>query len=345
MSTPTVAKSQGEWLATHIFYASNNLPLLVDCVLPLVRDLRTAGLVDGWFFIRYWMEGPHIRLRVRPSRPTDEAQVRRRIEASVEAFLDRRPALYQMDETVLAPLYKQMFLSEYTEQEWEEKYGDGGMPMRPNNSYAYLEYEPEYDRYGGETGIAISEWHFEKSSDMVMRLLDSTNVHMRTVMFGLATQLMTAMAVTLLRDRDGTAELLDHYRSFWETAFQEPNPERHPRFDLTYVEVADKLIRRVNEICDAVLFDGHDLTGFTAEWVAHCAELRDRIVAAAEAGELVFPARDGSGRLEVVADSGAALRVLLTSYLHMTNNRLGVSITDEVYLSYILHRALTEGER
>ncbi|GAA1403905.1 thiopeptide-type bacteriocin biosynthesis protein [Catellatospora coxensis] len=336
-----VAAERGDWLAVHVFYASNNLPLLVDCMLPLVRQLQQRGLISGWFFIRYWMEGPHIRLRLRPATAAHEAEVRRQVEQEVQTFLRHRPALYHMDEELLGPLYKQMFLSEYTEQEWEDKYGDGGMPLRDNNSYAYLPYEPEYDKYAGPVGIEISEWHFERSSDMVMSLLETTNVHMRTVMFGLATQLMTAMTMTMLRDRESAAGFLDSYRDFWETAFQTPDPDRHARFDITYDEMAPRMIRRVGEICAAI--DGQTpLTGFTGRWVAHCVELRERITAAAQAGELVFAARDGSGRVEVVTDPQAALRALLFSYVHMTNNRLGVSIVDEVYLSYLLHRVLAE---
>ncbi len=332
----------GQWLAVHVFYASNNLPLLVDCVGPLVRQLKADGLITQYFFIRYWMEGPHIRLRVKPTRSGDEPQVRQRIEAAVEEFLARRPALYQMDEEILGPLYKQMFLSEYTEQEWEEKYGESGMPLRANNSYAYIDYEPEYDRYGGPKGIEISEWHFEKSSDMVMRLLETTNTHVRTVLFGLASQLMTAMAVTMLRDRRAAAEFLDGYRDWWETAFQQPDPKRHERFDLTYTEMAPQLIARMRDICDAVLDGTGRLSGFTASWVAHCTELRERIVAAAQAGELVFMARDGSGERQVVTDPANAIPALLSSYLHMTNNRVGAAIVDEVYLAYLLNRTLKE---
>ena len=35
--------------------------------------------------------------------------------------------------------------------------------------------------------------------------------------------------------------------------------------------------------------------------------------------------------------------MLLFPYLHMTNNRLGVGLGDEVYLSYLLNRAIAEG--
>ena len=39
-----------------------------------------------------------------------------------------------------------------------------------------------------------------------------------------------------------------------------------------------------------------------------------------------------------------AARRLLSPYLHMTNNRLGATLSDEAYLAYALARALREGQ-
>ena len=42
------------------------------------------------------------------------------------------------------------------------------------------------------------------------------------------------------------------------------------------------------------------------------------------------------------SDPQDALAIVLSSYVHMTNNRLGVSILDEIYLSYVICRALSD---
>lgn len=47
--------------------------------------------------------------------------------------------------------------------------------------------------------------------------------------------------------------------------------------------------------------------------------------------------RDGAA-----PDPQAALAIVLSSYVHMTNNRLGVSILDEIYLSYVMDKALSD---
>lgn len=64
------------------------------------------------------------------------------------------------------------------------------------------------------------------------------------------------------------------------------------------------------------------------------------MAAAAEQGTLVFQRGDAEPR--VVSDLDAVVPILLSSYVHMTNNRLGVSILDEIYLSYLMRAALLD---
>ena len=62
----TTTEPAGDWLAFHIFYAANPRPMMVDCIRPLLAELTGDGLISGYFFINYWLEGPHVRLRLRP---------------------------------------------------------------------------------------------------------------------------------------------------------------------------------------------------------------------------------------------------------------------------------------
>src|SRR5688572_3809253 len=155
--------TDGEWQAIHIFYAAAPRPMLTDCVAPLVHDLRGRGLIERYFFINYWLEGPHVRLRLKPVNAAATAEVLRTAEEAIAGFLARRPALYEMDSDYQA-FSQRMFRLEYGEQEWIARYGhDGTAPIQPNNSYGMRQYEPEYDKYGGPDGVALAEWHFEQS--------------------------------------------------------------------------------------------------------------------------------------------------------------------------------------
>lgn len=328
--------SEAEWQATHVFYASNANPMLVEGVAPLVRRLRERGLVERWFFIKYWLEGPHVRLRVLPAAGVDPEEVRAEVDTALRAFLRRRPALYEADSDGLGDLYQRMFVAEYGEQRWQESYGDGQMPFRANNSCHVMPYEREYARYGGPAGMLLGEWHFEVSSDHVLGLLSDTNVHVRTVLLGLSVQLSTAMCFAFLRDGERVARFLDDYRTFWETSYQENSDDYHDSFDKSYTRMAGELAERVVATAHAaVAGDAGGLGPAQQRWVHHSMELRERAVRLAEAGALVF-------QRGPVSDVDGALAVLLSSYVHMTNNRLGVSILDEIYVSYVLRRAILD---
>ncbi|MGW3493811.1 thiopeptide-type bacteriocin biosynthesis protein [Streptomyces sp. NPDC001020] len=332
------AESDGDgWISFHVFYAANANPVLVHCVRPLVARLRERGLLRSWFFIRYWLEGPHIRLRLLPTDVSVTAEVARTARAALEQYLRGRPALYEEDRNASGDLYKNMFLAEYTEERWNELYGaDGAMPFRDNNSVARIPYERELDRYGGPAGMELAEWHFQESSETVMTLLETTNVHVRTVLLGQAAQLTAGLCFAFLRDEEAVARFLERYRTMWETSYQEPSESQHERFDRSYERMKGRLVTRVEHVRDSTRDDSPAApTPLERSWLAHCGELRDRVLDLADAGSLTF--RDGP-----VHDPQTALAIVLSSYVHMTNNRLGVSILDEIYLSYVLCKALAD---
>lgn len=332
-----------EWVALHIFYSSNANPVVVDLIEPLVERLKNEALIRRYFFMRYWMDGPHIRLRLLPAAGVSREQVTETAIASIESFLKRRPALFSLDASALGDLYKDMYLAEYTVEQWNENYGeDGTMPLRDTNTVLAYEYEPEYAKYGGRHGIALAEWHFEFSSDLVASLLGELNVHVRTVLLGLSVQLMMVMAFTFLEDEDQVVEFLARYREMWQSSLGDQAESSRKRFDASYEEMSETLILRLGRIrAELDRADGQsDLAPFLETWRDHSRQLRDRVDAAASAGELVFPVSRGATETAPVQDPAVARQILLTSYIHMTNNRLGASLIDEAYLSHILLRAL-----
>ncbi|MFE2929604.1 lantibiotic dehydratase C-terminal domain-containing protein [Streptomyces sp. NPDC059278] len=336
----------GAWQATHIFYAANPRPMLTQCVRPLVEELEADGLIDGYFFINYWLEGPHVRLRIKAAAPGAEAEVRRRTEAAVDAFLTERPALYEVDSGFLNDFYNTLFDIEFPGAErGHYTDGRGRMRLRPNNSRSAEPYEPEYGKYGGPAGIELAEWHFRHSSDLVIDAFRTKNLHLRTVLLGTSAQLMMVMSAAFLPDRTELADYLDSYYEFWHKAFPGTGFIGSEEYDRNYAAMAPGLADRFTRIRAATAERGEGaaarLPGFLAGWAEHCAELRERAVALSRDGDLVFRSWDGE-RDEVVTDPAAALPLLLSPYMHMTNNRLHVTIRDEAYLSHVLGRALRE---
>lgn len=336
------ADPRGQWLALHVFYAANPQPLLIECVAPLIRQLTEQNLLAGHFFINYWLEGPHVRLRLRPRTPADEPAVRACAEAAVSRFLATRPALYAMGTGYLRELYDILFALEFPDGRPAELVdANGQMLLQPNNSYTYRPYEPEYGKYGGPAGIEVAEWHFQHSSDIVLRAISSMNLHLRPVLLGTAAQLMTVLAGTFLPDRDELVGFLDRYHHFWHRAFAGTSLIGVDEYTRMYDSVAGELGRRVRQILALVAQEETQrLPGFLRGWAEHAVQLREKVLALAAAGELTVSAWSGGER--VVTDPGEALASLLSPYLHMTNNRLHATIRDEAYLSYLLARVLRE---
>jgi thiopeptide-type bacteriocin biosynthesis protein len=327
--------TDADWIALHVFYAANANPMLAEGVGPLIDRLREDGLIRRWFFIRYWMEGPHVRLRILPSSRDVADRVRTEVEAALTAVLRRRPALYEADRDDSGEMYKRMYLAEYSQEQWDAQYGrDGRMPYRANNTFHDFTYEQEFDRYGGPAGMELSEWHFETSSDIVMRLLGTGNMHVRTVLLGQTAQLDMALCHAFLRDETAVATFLENYRIFWETSYQEASDEQHETFARSFGRMESRLVEQHRRIRAVIADpDGAEATPLERAWARHCVELRDRAAALAVAGKLTF-------RRGPVDDPDVALPILLSSYVHMTANRLGASILDEIYLSYVNRMAV-----
>ncbi|MEN2419047.1 lantibiotic dehydratase C-terminal domain-containing protein [Streptomyces rimosus] len=334
------------WLAVYVFYTGNPRPLLTTCVKPLFAELRTAGLVEEYFFLNYWLEGPHVRVRFRLADQADQAareEVISRAEEAIAAFLRRRPSLYEVKSDFYVGLYNTLFDLEFTPEQRAQYLGeDGRMRLRKNNSFHWAPYEPEYDKYGGGVGVRAAEWHFTHSTDLVLESMSVMNLHMRSVLLGYAGQLMMVMCSVFLDDDAETVRFLERYRDFWHSSFESTDLVSGSDFDRGYPAMAAAVAQRYAVISSAVRSgEGEGLPGSLGAWARHCAELRDRIAGHARAGELVFPSWDRTRRV-TVTDPAEALERLLPPYLHMTNNRLHITLTDEAYLGHVLSRAIAE---
>ncbi|HEY0641621.1 MAG TPA: lantibiotic dehydratase C-terminal domain-containing protein [Pseudonocardiaceae bacterium] len=267
--------------------------VLADCVAPLVRELRERGLIQGhWFTHEYDAAGRIVVLRLTPVTPPEMGDVCRLAEAAVTRFGGReRVDLACTDE----------------ERPWVFPHGTlttrrGPLGHRPHRR--------EPDRYGGEAGLAIAEWHFEHSSDLVLELVHTADLRQRSTMLGISAQLTMIMVATFLRTGPAMAELL--------SAHPGPLPT-----DASYHRVRPALDRRFTEVRAAVETEDPDrLDGFRAEWAWHCDDLRGRVLKA-----------------------GLPVADLLPTFLAATDNRLGLTAADRAHLGHLLARVLREQDR
>ncbi|HET8841763.1 MAG TPA: thiopeptide-type bacteriocin biosynthesis protein [Ktedonobacteraceae bacterium] len=332
---------QQDWISIHIFYHGDQNHLIVNCIAPLVEELREQGLIKRYFFIKYWVEGPHVRLRFLPTSDADVEKIKWNTERAITAFLQKRPALYSLSYDIFAPIYKNMFVGEYGEARWQEVYGDEGiMPLRQNNTFDYIEYEPEYSRYGGVEGVELAEWHFEHSSDTVINLLREVNVNVQSILLGRSIQLALPFFYGVFETDERVLFALDQYIATWMG--RDPQQSHRIRqYEKKYQRMSAILTQRIRKIREYMLnkHSSARRTETEENWKKHIIEFRLRLQKLYTANKLIADFESPQASSFTLDD---VYHYLQSSYVHMTNNRLGVSIPQEVYIGYLLKRALVD---
>jgi thiopeptide-type bacteriocin biosynthesis protein len=115
------------WVYAKFFTGTGGADQVIAQAHQLATALSTAGLIDGWFFLRYQEDGYHVRVRLRP--------VDARQRAAVLVELDRL--------------------------------GQGLHAAGLVTRVATDEYVPEVARYGGPENLALAERLFSADSDVV----------------------------------------------------------------------------------------------------------------------------------------------------------------------------------
>ncbi|RLL42886.1 lantibiotic biosynthesis protein [Oceanobacillus piezotolerans] len=134
------------WISKHIFI--HDYPLIDDYLKHVLLPLADRELADGYFFIRYWDGGPHVRLRYKGSGDSD--RFTHLLQSTLEEFKrEHRDWPFQKMKE---------------DQRVKRTEGEGSGIAYPNFSIQSIDYHPEIYRYGGENVMGISEDIFMASS-------------------------------------------------------------------------------------------------------------------------------------------------------------------------------------
>lgn len=144
-----------EWHALHAFShagAEELEQILTERLFPRLQDLKEQGQMQGWFFIRYWEGGPHLRVRLLYPAPG----VTEEIEALLQSALG---------EMVSHPLDPVQYYSGFT----SDPQGIlNQLGWHDHGAVKPFRYDPETERYGGFQGLWVSEDFFQQSSELAV---------------------------------------------------------------------------------------------------------------------------------------------------------------------------------
>jgi thiopeptide-type bacteriocin biosynthesis protein len=204
----------------------------------------------------------------------------------------------------------------------------------------WVPYEPELERYGGAAGVEVAEDLFDASSRTALALLERLPAGDRRARLGHALAAMVAGLEAFVGDRAAAAELAGDYGSTYLRQ-SVPREARHRALAAAFergVERQDAaLAGRVDALWHAATAGA--LPPPLDTYQRDLVRVRGRLERLIAAGRLL------SRRGTAERDRDAAVRQLLPSYLHMTTNRLGVTVIEECYLSRVVSVVLTPHRR
>ncbi|WP_420129467.1 thiopeptide-type bacteriocin biosynthesis protein [Longimicrobium sp.] len=319
-SAPPPPRPDGrEWLSVYLFfdgwiYTPDCDRVVLDVAEPFVRRCQEQGWILQHFFIRYSEFGPHVRLRLLGMPDVLSAQVWPALVEHVRAHnpevqIDARP------ETQVVPTRAE------------------GQPVSVTH-VARVEYEPETDRYGGPDALLVSERAFEVSSDAAYALIAKMGPE-RSSRLGKGLLGMVILIHLFADGRERGSAFTQMYSTNYLRSVAREEDGREAlleAFDQGFSGQAETLMEYVDAIWEA-MDDGDSLSDTLDAYAAGMRVVREELRALFEQGQVLAMGQPASEWVR-------AWQLLLPSYLHMMNNRLGITIQEESYLGYLVTRAL-----
>ncbi|MET9914133.1 lantibiotic dehydratase C-terminal domain-containing protein [Streptomyces sp. NPDC006476] len=314
-----------DWVCAHIFYDTDQDALLTGCVRPLVQALTANGLVQRYFFLRYWEGGPHVRLRLLLARAADRAEVERLAATRIRAFLAATPSPDVVDRASFAQVAEDLAGLE----------GRSGhdQAVRPNNTVEFLPYEREHEDYGYGAAIAAVEGHFFDSSELALSVVAA----------GTTLEQRSLLAFDLVI---GVFALCDEVREGWVRHGGPPLPfgsgpeaaDVEPRYRAQREKLRGRALRTWR-MADRPVGADH-----RAYWLASLRRMREELHVLEETGGFAseWAASPLAEPLDLAATAHPATSLVLLRCAHLINNRLGLTLWQENQLRFLVGRVLAE---
>lgn len=327
--------STKSWLSAYLYYNEPWEKLLAGAVKPFAEEMKYTGLVDQFFFIRYWEKGPHIRIRFKG----DHDKLSKEVKPAIDHIFEH---------------YYLQYPSRRIDPEWMSAVADE-YKWFPDNSIQYIGYEPETDRYGGEHAISIAEEQFEYSSDAVLSIIEENEAWDYDAAMGAAIQMHLAFAYALGMSFDEAKQFYAHtfrswlpraYNGYYDTTIPKEEQEKRQQltlkaFESTFEKQQHALVSFHSELWNALESESEFEEKWLGEWIAGMRIIKKKLGNVQRAGKLEILHKEFYRSLQADAPPENKERwSIYDSYVHMTNNRLGIRNQDEGYLGYIIMRSL-----
>lgn len=300
------------WVAKYFYIPhSKQSEFLCENVWPLLVRFK---LENYFFYLRYWQGGPHIRIRILCGP-----------EAAKESEVVRFFALLesQMPSFNTADRYEYA-QSLSAQSELARLEGEKVSDAEPIGTIRDANYEPEFLKYGGSTGVAIAESVFRSTSSIVIGLLERESGHYKSTPLSPVGEALVIMANSLAGAGLTKAEsivFLEEYRAWW---IQYTTPDNRKAWPKVFLRISE----HVNQICIRAWSPGGNSDPFYS------------IMSNATDDARNLPENSDVTNVGNLTISTVPYLSCLANYIHTTNNRLGLVPAGEALVAEMLIREL-----
>jgi thiopeptide-type bacteriocin biosynthesis protein len=189
------------WHSYHLVYHGDRDHALSTLITPLVGKLWAEGKIDRFFFIRYSLGGPHLRLRLRVICGWERA-VAERIQSAAANFFAQFPSSTSVDLEQIRRVNRSILAHDAYETE---------DVVYANHSMQQVPFRPEVERYGGPELLAASLDVFALSSVAALRFLVALLGKPRSQFLAAALQLLARSCWSFATGPEESAYVLDAF--------------------------------------------------------------------------------------------------------------------------------------
>ncbi|MFI9359222.1 thiopeptide maturation pyridine synthase [Streptomyces lydicus] len=341
---------EASWHSLHVHHHDEAAEpeLILGAVRPAFAAVRPW--VDGAWFGRHWLRGPHLRLNFRTDVTTWRARVRPVVVDAVTDYLRSRPSTVRLDERALAPVHERL-------AQLEMETGPR-QPWVPDNTVVERPYDHRLQVLGSYRAAELLAGFLSDTNDLAFRMYERLRTDPLSV---LALDLMwtTAAAAAIPFEEGGAPiergvlSLRSHADAFLSRT-HDPVAYR-ARFDERFRRQEAALCARLRAVEAALAEPEGAGVAFVREW-ARAVRRHQRIAQPLLAsGEVSMggaalaprmPTRQVSefhqllqsdhGHTDFLADDAwfASFRLVM-NYLYLHLNRLGLAPVDRGLLCHL----------
>ncbi|MGY0038394.1 thiopeptide-type bacteriocin biosynthesis protein [Pedobacter sp. NJ-S-72] len=288
------------WFAIYLFYPGDLDLMLSQLVAPFIKEFFPHEQQDiYYFFIRYWENGSHIRLRINADSTVQEV-LAEELKKMAHAFFIQYPGLSQSSsfnkETLFADHYIQ-----------------------------FAVYEPETERYGNQQSLLWAETHFFKSSVFILNWINTKKPGASVLIQAQALRMHLILLFAISCDIPRLIAICNFFIEGWLPRLynREEDTVIQERYWLNEFEISFNRTKEFILPASRVFWDKL-ATGTADRDIQDLLNVNIQILQ----------------NYQSVGFEETKLTGIITSMMHMNNNRLGISNYEEAYGMYCTRQCL-----